>query len=76
MAVVLSRCNYAQEKTGGCSAHDQKIANLFCRQAAKRVNANLDEAMGPSEREMDLIAQIAGNVCENGAMVQKHPVDL
>lgn len=76
MAVVLSRCNYAQEKTGGCSAHDQKIANLFCRQAAKRVNANLDEAMGPSEREMDLIAQIAGNVCENGAMAQKHPVDL
>ena len=40
MAVVLARCNYAMQKDAPAE-QDQQIANLFCRQAIKRINANL-----------------------------------
>uniref|UniRef100_A0A914HE95 Very long-chain specific acyl-CoA dehydrogenase, mitochondrial n=1 Tax=Globodera rostochiensis TaxID=31243 RepID=A0A914HE95_GLORO len=77
MAVVLSRCNYAIERNGPeNSQHDQFITNLFCRQAYKRVKNNLKEAKTPSETELLLIEQIAGQLRENQAMVQKHPIDL
>jgi hypothetical protein len=73
---VLSRCNYALEKSVQAASADQQIADLFCRQAKRRINANLDEALAPSPSQMSLIGQIAREVCENGEMAQKHPIDL
>jgi hypothetical protein len=76
MAIVLSRCNYALERSDKKAETDQQIADLFCRQAKRRINANLDEALAPSPSQMGLIGQIAQEACENGEMAQKHPIDL
>ncbi|KAL3116801.1 hypothetical protein niasHT_001873 [Heterodera trifolii] len=76
MAAVLSRCNFAIERSGADNTqHDQHITNLFCRQAFKRTKHNLKEAKTPSETELSLIGRISDQLREQQAMAQKHPIE-
>ena len=45
-------------------------------QATKRALANLTTAISPSETELRLIEQLGTAVCDNQAMMQKHPIDI
>lgn len=74
MVAVLSRCSLALEK--GNADHEQKIAQLFLRQASKRIFVNINEAGCPSVTSMRLIEQISQSVCDNSGMIQTHPIDL
>lgn len=77
MAAVLSRCTYVIQNDGADAAkHDQKIAQLFVRQAYKRATANLNEASNPSVTGMRLIEEIATDVFDEASMVQKHPLEI
>ncbi|KAI1719984.1 acyl-CoA dehydrogenase, middle domain-containing protein [Ditylenchus destructor] len=77
MVAVLSRASYVIAKSGlEQSTHDQQIAQLFVRQASKRAMANLKEAATPSVTGTRLIGEIAKSVCDNGAMIQKHPLSI
>lgn len=74
MISVLSRCSFALKKDKETS--EQQIAQLFLRQASKRVFANINEASCPSVTGMRLIEQISQSACDNSGIVEKHPIDL
>uniref|UniRef100_A0A915DUG1 Acyl-CoA dehydrogenase/oxidase C-terminal domain-containing protein n=1 Tax=Ditylenchus dipsaci TaxID=166011 RepID=A0A915DUG1_9BILA len=77
MVAVLSRASYAISKKGdGSALHDQQIAQLFVKQASKRALENLREAAAPSVTGTRLIEEIAVSVCDNQAMIQKHPINI
>ncbi|KAL3069576.1 hypothetical protein niasHT_031524 [Heterodera trifolii] len=76
MAAVLSRCNFAIERSGADNTqHDQHITNLFCRQAFKRTKRNIKGAKTPSETELSLIGRISDQLREQQAVAQKHPIE-
>lgn len=74
MVSVLSRCSFALEK--GNATYEQQIAQLFLRQASKRVFANIEEACCPSVTGMRLIEQISQNACDNSEIVLRHLINL
>ncbi|MFH4973585.1 hypothetical protein AB6A40_000294 [Gnathostoma spinigerum] len=75
MAAVLSRCIYTA-KLHSASAHEEKIAKLFCLQANRRVTDLLNEISSHPDKEIGMIHDIAMDVCKENGLVQMHPLQL
>jgi len=77
MTATLSRCNYVIQNNGIDSAtHDIQITKYFVHKSSKRASKNIEVAANPSITELKLINEISKSVCDNQAMIQKHPISV
>lgn len=77
MVVVLSRATKSLNSNLKSAAYEQMIVEVWCREASKRVEQNLQAIA--SEDVLDTfkkMSEISKNVCTNGGLVQTNPLNL
>jgi len=76
MAAVLSRASHAAKAQTASADHEQRLAELYIRQASKRVEEQLRQCDGVDEEDLKLISGLAEDVCRRDGLVQQHPLDV
>lgn len=76
VVAVLSRATYALNKNQEAAAHDLQVAQLFTRNASKRIQRSLSEASKPNEKDLSQIESIARQVYEANGLAHRHPIDV
>ncbi|CAJ0931885.1 unnamed protein product, partial [Mesorhabditis belari] len=76
LTCVLSRATFSAKHGAASFEHEKDIVKLFAEQAASRITANLKVAREGSPTEVSLIEKIATDVCKNGGLPQRHPIEL
>lgn len=75
MYVVLSRASKSINAKLPSSEHEANLTNMFCYEAARRVEQNLKDALSPSFVENSkLMAKVANDLAQHGHTVPQHPL--
>lgn len=76
IASVLSRATKSLQRNSTCAEHEILLADVFCKQANKRIRANLFELAHPETTVDKSVSLIAKDLFKNGAYVAPHPLEL
>lgn len=75
MFVVLSRAARSINTNSPSGDHEAALANLFCYEASKRLEANLKDALdGKFVESTKLMTKIAKDLSQHGHTVPTHPL--
>ncbi|KAK6195102.1 hypothetical protein SNE40_000594 [Patella caerulea] len=75
MVCVLSRTSRSLSEKHPSAHHETDIANIWCDEAATRINANLSDIKDSGNvKNYDKLAQISRDVVSNGGLYQRHPL--
>ncbi|KAK2147389.1 hypothetical protein LSH36_555g01001 [Paralvinella palmiformis] len=76
MIAVLSRTSRSLELGLSSAEHESKLCNVFIGEAADRIKIGLRELTSSKCRKnFDMMASISKDLCANGGLVQRHPLD-
>ncbi|KAK7089979.1 very long-chain specific acyl-CoA dehydrogenase, mitochondrial-like [Littorina saxatilis] len=75
MVAVLSRVSRSLEQNLPSAEHEKLICEVFCDEAAERIQQNLASANSRRvHKNFDTLTKISKNVVENGGAFQVHPL--
>ena len=75
--VVLSRATRSANLKLASASHEEKIARVWCNEALDRIQLNLTALKSPSQlSNFKAMSEIAGDMCENGGLVQQNPLGI
>ncbi|XP_065575702.1 very long-chain specific acyl-CoA dehydrogenase, mitochondrial-like [Artemia franciscana] len=75
--VVLSRASFALANNIPSAEHEAMLARVWVNEACDRTQLNLNALRSTVQQEnFQLMSKIANEMCENGGLVQVHPLGI